>query len=264
MVDTCDWGKGALLAIAFYPLLLAQPSKSIGAVAIDAPPVVDGRLDESVWQHAALVTHMTQVEPTPGEPMSEPMEVRVVFDQKAIYLGMRCFDREPSGILARGRERDGSVLSGDHVSFFFDTFHDRRNGYAFAVSPDEGRWDALVSNNFNANTDWDGTWEARCKTNIRGWTAEIAIPFKTVAYDPKGEVWGFSFSRNIALKGESGRWNSPRPEGKVYSAGNAGTLIGLRGLPINPGIEVSPYFLARKQKGEDVSGGMPDSTSADG
>lgn len=254
MFPASAYGKVVFFALILSPVSFAQPSKSIVATAIDCAPVLDGRLDEPVWKLAALVTDMTQVEPVPGQPMTEPMEVRIAYDQTALYLGIRCHDREPGGILARGRERDGSVLSGDHVAFFFDTFHDRRNGYIFAVSPDEGRYDALVSNNFNANTDWDGTWVARCKTDNRGWTAEIAIPFKTVAYDPKGEVWGFNFSRSIARKGESGRWNSPRPEGKVHNAGNAGMLTGLRGLPINLGIEVSPYLLARKQKGEDVGG----------
>ena len=187
--------------------------------------------------------------------MSESTEVRILYDQTTLYIGVRCSDRNPDGIIARGRERDGSVLVGDHVAFFFDTFHDRRNGYVFAVSPDEGRWDALVSNHFAANTDWDGIWDVRCRKDAGGWTAEIVIPFKTLAYEPKGEVWGFNFSRNIARKGESGRWTSPRPETKLHYAGNAGTLTGLQGLPVNLGVEVSPYVLARSrdESGKDAS-----------
>jgi hypothetical protein len=233
---------------------------SINAVAVAVAPALDGRLDDAAWAGPPLITELTQVEPVPGKPMTERTEVRIVFDPTALYLGVRCFDREPSKILARGRERDGSVLVGDHVAFFFDTFNDRRNGYVFGVSPDEGRWDAVVSNHFTANTDWDGIWEVRCKTDEKGWTAEIAIPFKSLSYATNGEVWGLNFSRSIARRGESGRWAMPRPETKVHYAGNAGTLTGLRGLPENLGLELAPYALARStdQKGgkDNLTGDM--------
>lgn len=179
--------------------------------------------------------------------MSEETEVRILHDDRAIYLGIHCFDREPSKITARGRERDGSVLSGDHVAFFFDTFLDQRNGYAFAVSPDEGRWDALVSNHFTANTDWDGIWDVKCRIVETGWTAEVMIPFKTLGYDPDGTIWGFNFSRGIARKGENGQWAFPRPENKVHYAGTAGELRGFGELPKNLGLEFSPYVLGRQR-----------------
>lgn len=256
MLDARACGKVVIFTFLLSPGLLAGPNKSIAAVAVDSPPLIDGRLDDPVWQRAAVLTELIQVEPVPGKPMSEATEVRIAFDQTALYLGVRCHDREPGGILARGRERDGSVLAGDHVAFFFDTFHDRRNGYVFAVSPDEGRWDALVSNHFTVNPNWDGIWEVRCRTDEQGWTAEIAIPFKTLAYDPKGGVWGFNFSRSIARKGESGRWTSPRPETKLHYAGNAGTLTGLHGLPVHLGVELSPYVLARSRKQQGRSGSI--------
>jgi hypothetical protein len=215
--------------------------------------VIDGRLDEESWKTAEAASGLTQIEPQAGKAMTETTEVRFMFDQTALYIGVRCHDRDPAGILARGRERDGSVLSGDHVALFFDTFHDRRSGYVFAVSPDEGRWDAAVSNHSNANTDWDGIWEVKCTTDEDGWTAEIAIPFKSISYATDGKAWGFNLSRTIARRGENGRWNSPRPEGRVHFAGDAGTLTGLRDLPENLGIEISPYVLgrARKQQGDD-------------
>lgn len=238
-------GTVLLFTLILHVPLLAEPSKTIATAACETPPVIDGRLDDAAWKPATLPTGLTQVEPVPGKPMTERTEVRMLFDQTALYLGVRCFDGEPSKILARGRERDGSVLLGDHVAFFFDTFHDQRNGYVFAVSPDEGRWDAAVSNHFTANTDWDGTWEVKCRTDELGWTAEIAIPFKTLSYDPTGEVWGFNFARSIARKGESGRWTAARPEIKLHYAANAGTLTGLHGLPVNLGLEFSPYVLAR-------------------
>lgn len=237
-----------LLALLPAHSLAAEVPKRTEAERCRTAPVIDGRLDDEAWLRSSPATGLTQIEPEAGKPMSEATEVRILYDQDAIYIGVTCHDSNPAGILARGRERDGSVLSGDHVAFFFDTFHDSRNGYVFAVSPDEGRWDAAVSNHSNANTDWDGIWEVKCATTRQGWTAEIAIPFKSIAYSPDGNVWGFNFSRTIARRGENGRWNSPRPEAQVHFAGDAGTLTGLRDLPENLGLEVSPYVLGRARK----------------
>lgn len=248
--------RKVLLCILVLPHpLLAEPTRSVQAVRCDAPPVIDGKLDETAWSGTTPITDLTAIQPVPGEPLSERTEIRVLFDQTAIYLGIRCFDRNPAGISAKGRERDGFVRRGDHVAFYFDTFHDRRNGYLFAVSPDEGRWDALVSNHFTANTDWDGIWKVRCTTDDKGWTAEVAIPFKTLSYDSLGDTWGFNVSRVIARTGENGIWNMPRPESEVHYAGNAGTLTGLFGLPTVLGFEFSPYVLGRyrNQKGGEKS-----------
>ncbi len=228
---------------------------TLRAMECEKPPKIDGKLDEEVWLRADSAGGLTQIEPKLGQPASETTQVRIIYDQAAIYVGVTCRDRNPAGILARGRERDGSVLSGDHVALFFDTFNDSRNGYIFAISPDEGRWDALVSNHSNANTNWDGLWEVKAVTGKSGWTAELKIPFKSITYSPDSQVWGFNFSRTIARRGENVRWNSPRPEAQVHFAGDAGKLTGLRNLPENLGIEAAPYFLgrSRKVKGSDRS-----------
>lgn len=243
-------------AVLIPTCLLAEPVRSFQAMRCDEAPVIDGKLDEEAWGRAPVIDGLTAVQPVPGEPLSERTELRILFDDKSLYLGLRCYDGNPAGISGRGRERDGTVLSGDYVSIFFDTFGDRRNGYAFAVSPDEGRWDALVSNHFTANTDWDGIWNVRCTTNAKGWIAEIAIPFKTLSYDYKLDTWGFNFSRNIARKGELGIWNAARPESRVYYAGNAGLLAGLKDLPRNLGFEVSPYVLGRYDNNERGSNSL--------
>lgn len=212
---------------------------------IDGKITLDGRLDEEEWQTGEVLTGLEQYQPRAGDPMTEKTEVRILHDRDHLYLGVRCYDRNPEGITARGMERDGSVLAGDYVYFFFDTFHDRRNGYAFGVSPDEGRWDALVSNNFNVNVDWDGIWDVRCTVDAQGWTAEIQIPFKSIGFDRDSTTWGFNFSRWIARKGEGGRWVDPRPEVQTSYAANAGTLTGLQGISQGLGVEFSPYVLGR-------------------
>jgi len=245
-----------LCVVLVSPLLSANEVRSLRAVQCATAPVIDGRLDEEEWGLAPVLDQLTAVQPVVGKPMSERTEVRVMHDDKAIYLGVRAFHRDPSMILSKGRERDSLVLGGDYVAFFLDTFGDRRNGYAFAVSPDEGRWDASVTNHFNANTDWDGIWQVRCVRDSQGWTAEIAIPFRTLNYNSKLDQWGFNFARNIARNGELAMWNAPRPESKFYYAGNAGLLTGLKDLPRHLGFEFSPYALGRVQDSKGEKSGL--------
>jgi hypothetical protein len=215
------------------------------AVRTSTPPVLDGRLDEATWDQAFPLTELRQFQPKPGQPLSERTELLILYDAEYLYLGIRCHDRKPSGIVGRGMQRDGSVLQGDHVQFFFDTFRDKRNGYAFAVSPDGGRWDALVSNTFTVNSDWNGIWECRSRIDAIGWTSEVRIPFATLNFDESSEAWGFNFSRWIARHAEGGRWVAPRPEVATYYAGNAGTLAGLSGIGRGLGLQATPYLLTR-------------------
>ena len=245
-----------LLCTAFIsPQLAAERVRTHSAMMVEVPPQIDGRLDEEDWKRAPILDHLTTVQPVVGKSLSERTELRVIYDKVALYIGVRCHHRDVSMINSKGKARDAFVMGGDNVAFFFDTFGDRRNGYAFAVSPDEGRWDATVSNHSNASTDWDGIWQVRCTRDAGGWTAEIAIPFKTLNYDSKLEEWGFNVARNIARTGELAIWNAARPESKFYYAGNAGLLTGLRDLPRNLGFEVSPYLLgrARDSKGSDTN-----------
>ncbi len=219
----------------------------VGAVKTETPPVMDGRLDDAVWKRGGVVSGLRQYKPRAGKPMSERTEIRVLYDADFLYLGVRCYDREPGKIASRGMERDGGVLASDYVYFFFDTFYDRRNGYAFAVSPDEGRWDALISNAFHVNTNWDGIWDVRCSIDRQGWVAEVKIPFKTLGFREGETVWGFNVARSIARKGEAGRWVDPRPEVETQYAGNAGRLTGLTGMEQGVGVTFSPYLLGRSR-----------------
>jgi hypothetical protein len=256
------WGGALVLFLVSLNLLVSGVSEAAGslaevrAVKTETPPVMDGRLDDMVWKRGGVVSGLRQYQPRAGKPMSERTEIRVLYDADFLYLGVRCYDREPGKIASRGMERDGGVLASDYVYFFFDTFHDRRNGYAFAVSPDEGRWDALVSNAFHVNTNWDGIWDVRCSIDKQGWVAEVKIPFKTLGFREGETVWGFNVSRSIARKGEAGRWVDPRPEVETHYAGNAGRLTGLKGMQQGVGLTFSPYLLGRSRYskfGSDVS-----------
>jgi hypothetical protein len=215
----------------------------VRALRIAAPPAIDGRLDEECWRTAPLIGALTQVEPREGQPASERTEVRLCFDERALYIGVRCFDREPSGIIATQMARDAVLDYDDRIEIVIDTFRDRRNAYFFQVNPAGDKGDALISNNGqDFNKPWDGIWEAASSIDDQGWSAELAIPFQTLAFDPSSGTWGFNINRWIKRRNEVDRWSSPRNDTEIFLISKAGDLAGLYGLHQGVGLDVVPFY----------------------
>src|SRR5262249_49345589 len=139
------------------------PSKNeahrIHAVRISDPIKIDGRLDESAWSQAEAATEFRQESPTEGAPPSEPTEVRVLYDSRKIYMGIRAFDSQPSKINARDLVRDSTLDTDDRIEIILDTYHDQRNAFRFAVNPLGTQQDALITDEGkDINLSWDGSW----------------------------------------------------------------------------------------------------------
>ncbi|MEE8556907.1 MAG: DUF5916 domain-containing protein [Myxococcota bacterium] len=208
------------------------------------PPIIDGRLDEAVWEGAPTIRRLAQVEPSAGAPPSESTEIRILYDKDFLYLGIRCYDREPEAILAREMVRDVSLTSDDRVSIVVDTFHDQKNGFLFSVNPLGSRWDALIEPGPNFRDEWDGIWYAKAEIDEKGWSAEVAIPFQTLPFDPEGDTWGFNVMRAIRRRNEVVRWASPTPDLAFTNLAGAGTIEGLHGLEQGLGLDVKPLYAA--------------------
>lgn len=232
-----------LLACALPFLLSASHAGPPGFDAIETsqPPVLDGRLDDPCWQTAPALTNFTQVLPVEGAPPSERTELRVVFTADHLYIAVRCFDSEPGRILATQMRRDAWFNSDDVVSVAFDTFARGRDGYLFAVNPAGARRDALFSRFGGENTDWDTVWDARARVDDQGWTVEIAIPFKSLSFDPRAGTWRWNVERVIRRKQETARWTALSRAKAFTALEDFGELRGLRGLRQGLGIEVRPY-----------------------
>ncbi len=224
---------------------------SLGALRVETPPVLDGRLDEPQWQRAPVATKLYQYEPRIGEELSEKTEFRFLYDDDHLYLGVWCFDKNPEGIIARSMSRDFSISSDDYIYFMFDTFHDQRNGYVFSVNPNAARYDSLVSRGTNSNSNWDGVWNAKTTIDDEGWKAEIQIPFSSVSFDTDNDTWGFNMSRNVRRKSERGRWTGARPEIRTRYPGEAGDIVGLEGMKQGLGVEFRPYVIGRYREREE-------------
>jgi hypothetical protein len=209
------------------------------------PPQIDGKLDEPAWQTAEPIGELVQVLPVQGAPPSETSDVRILFDADAIYFGMRFFDREPAGIIATTRERDRTLEADDRFKLVLDTFHDRRSAFYFVMNSAGAKSDALINDNGrDFNRPWDGIWDGAARVDELGWTAELAIPFKTLSFREGASVWGLNLERHIGRAREDARWSGPTLDTEIFAVADAGELDGLVGLRQGIGLDVVPFFVA--------------------
>ena len=195
---------------------------------------IDGSLTEPAWAAAQPATGFTQKDPSQGEPATEWTEVRVLYDDKNIYISAYCHDRTPGRIVVHDITRDfewfeeeeeedlgfsvvNNWLDQDFFGFQLDTFNDNRNGFLMVTTPKGGQRDAQIFNEGrDVNFAWVGDWEVEGRIHADGWTAEFAIPFQTLASSKEEfQVRGINFFRLIRRRNESSWW-SPVPRRYGY------------------------------------------------
>ncbi|MBI2833271.1 MAG: carbohydrate binding family 9 domain-containing protein [Acidobacteria bacterium] len=224
----------------------AHLDRRLPATRATTPIVVDGRLDELAWQEAPVARDFIQNDPREGQPATEQTEVRVLYDDRTLYVGVLAHDREPDRLIVSDLKKDFTGSDGDSFGIVLDTFHDRRNGYLFETNPAGAKWDAqTVNEGREVNSNWDGVWTVHARVVEDGWHAEIAIPFRTLKFagdDP--QTWGINFLRRIRRRNEDSYW-SPIPRiYEIHRVSLAGTLEELRGLQPGANLRVKPYALA--------------------
>jgi hypothetical protein len=203
---------------------------------------VDGLLDEVAWRQAQPIGTFVQREPVEGAEPSEATEVRIVYNDQALYIGVVCRDRSPRDIVSTQLARDADLDVDDRITVVLDTFFDHRNGFFFQVNPSGARADGQVSNNAETLTrDWDGIWNAVARVTDEGWTVEIEIPFKTLRFRPGQAVWGLNVERQIKRRQELDRWTAARQNIWISNLAEAGRLEGLDGLVQGQGLDLRPY-----------------------
>ena len=222
---------------------------SLRMIPTTVPPKIDGKLDDPCWQNAPTISEFTQVEPRAGAAPTERTEVRLTYDPDYLYIAVRCFDREPGKIVAKQMQREADLESDDTIALTFDTFAGKRTGYLFVVTPAGATEDALLEADGKPKSEWDTIWDARTRIDELGWTAEIAIPFKSISFDPGGSVWGFNVERVIRRKQEIVRWASPDLNKNVTSVADLGQLRDMSGMRQGLGIEFKPFFVAHHSDG---------------
>ncbi|OGU01785.1 MAG: hypothetical protein A2W29_04760 [Gemmatimonadetes bacterium RBG_16_66_8] len=273
---------GVLLSfVAAAPPVLPQQTDPAGAPAVPAtaprstdgrlelaatlaatPVVLDGNLDDPVWQNARPASGFVQAEPDEGRPATETTQVWIAYDADYLYIAAYCQDRDPDGIVVSDIRKDFALEDQDTFEAILDTFGDRRNGYVFATNPAGARADQQVTNEGRAvNTSWDAPWSARARVVADGWTLEMAIPFASLRAEVlERTVWGVNFSRRIRRKNEVTFW-SPVP--RAYTLARlslAGNLVGLGAVRKGRDLRITPYVAGRTVR---ETGGASFDRSAD-
>lgn len=241
-----------VLAISFCCAFITPAlSQIVRAVFVESAPRLDGRMDEPVWQDAAIVTQFQQREPEPGAPASEKTIVHICYDKNHIYFGFTCHEN-PDKITAKQIARDAVLADEDKVVIILDTFLDGRNAYWFEINARGSMGDALLSENGAVmNKEWDGIWDARSAIYATGWATEVVIPFKSLNFHPSRSTWGLKLVRDIQYKSEFLYWPVANVNTFKYQVSDAGRLADMTGMSQGLGLDFRPYGLTRmKQKRE--------------
>ena len=218
-------------------LLLARAHR------VERGPDIDGDvLGDVVWTGTTPVTGFRQNTPDEGEPASERTEVRILYTDDTIYFGVICFVRDPDTIIVSAARRDSSLAETDSFRIVLDTYRDQQNGFVFGTNPAGLEYDGQLTNEGQGsggvggglvrrsgsqqqrgsgggfNLNWDGVWQVATRVTDIGWTAEIAIPFRTLRYASGGaQIWGLNFQRNIRHRNEES-FNCPRSRDRLMTA----------------------------------------------
>jgi uncharacterized protein DUF5916/cellulose/xylan binding protein with CBM9 domain len=247
------WVPAAAVALCL-PCLLGTPAraaaaavdttKALAAVRTRTPPRIDGRLDDPGWQEATADDRFTQRFPRDGEAPGERTEVRVLYDDDAVYVGVRMFDSQPRSIVGRLTRRDQMVES-DSVQITFDSRRDRATGYLFVLNAAGVQADAMVYDDRDMTFDWDAVWDGAATVDAGGWSAEFRIPLSVLRFsDAPLQDWGFQVDRHISRTQEEDFWSYTPADVRALIS-QLGHLSGLQGLHPRRTLELRPFVVAR-------------------
>jgi len=216
------------------------------------PPVIDGRLGDAAWKEGEWASDYIQQMPKEGAKPSQPTEIKILYDEKNVYVAIRAYD-DPRLIHNYGSRRDKVEDAGDIVGVCFDSYNDKRTGFEFDLSAGGGKTDLLLAND-GWDTTWDAVWYGKTAMEEDAWTAEFQIPLNQLRYGAQDEqVWGLHAWRWIDRNQEEDQWNLiPRQStGRMY---NLGELHGIRGLKRMRHVELLPHVVSKLTSDPKVEG----------
>jgi len=230
------------------------PARRLSALAAEGTVKLDGILDDDAWKRADVADGFVQSEPNTGQPATEATEVRVAFDANYLYIGAYLHDREPDRIVVNEIRKDFKEEDQDDFEVILDTFRDRHNGYVFITNVEGAKLDRQVAGEGREiNGSWDAVWDVRTRRVADGWTVEMAIPFRSLRYDPNGDgTWGVNFSRRIRRKNEVTFWTPIPREFNLARLTLAGDLVGVRPARASRDLRIKPFVLGRSVRGVGV------------
>ena len=247
----------AVLSLSPAPSTAAEPPdsdlKRIAASRIESAPIIDGRLDEPVWQSATVIEDIHQVAPHEYEAPGERTIFYVMYDKDALYVGVRAFDSKPEEITAQVLKQGEMLQIEDRVGIVLSPFNDKRSGYMFELNPNGVRLDGLFNSPTQFAPNWDGIWEGDAELTGDGYTAEFAIPFKTLSFDVADDTWGLNVWRQVMRNDEMMGWVS---HNRAFNPAASGEITGMTDLDIGKGLDIVPSVSMRRKR--DIPTGKSD------
>ncbi len=218
------------------------PKRQLQAVRLTRPLQLDGRLDEAQWQAAPVATDFIQQRPSPGVPEKHKTEVRVLYDDAALYVGAVMHDASPDSIFKEMTQRD-NFGNTDYFALYLDTYRDQLNGYGFFVTASGVQLDVRYSP-VGDDFAWNAVWESRTTQQGTDWVAELRIPYSAIRFsgDP-AQVWGLNFGRQRERDRQFFTWNEVKPAVSGF-VNQWGELTGLRDLHPPLRLSLTPYVSA--------------------
>ena len=224
-------------------LLPHSEAPVVGAVRASSIIQVNGMPDEAAWAAATPMTVFTQIDPFEGEPVSQPTDVRFLFDDDALYVGGRFYDSGP--IMTRLARRDAGVSDSDQFTVSIDSYHDHQTSYRFTTNPSGLKRDQIAASSGRGDgggdSSWDPVWDVASTITDEGWFTEMRIPFSQLRFSPEDEMlWGIQVERTIRRVEERAVF-SFTPKLERGGVARYGHLTGISGIGAGQKLEVLPY-----------------------
>lgn len=257
--------RKSLLAICFFcyslNLTFAQDSTAVlpkriyvtQALGSDETPIIDGLLNDPAWNKVEWGNDFVEQRPDENTPPDYQTKFKILYDQKSLYIAVRCFDAEPDKIVKRLTRRDG--FDGDWIGFFIDSYHDKRTAFGFLVTAAGVKADVFDSNNGgNEDESWNPIWYTKVNSDAEGWTAEMRIPLSQLKFGKSdNQIWGLEVMRRLFREEERSVWQR-LPADTPGFVSEFGELHGLRNIEPQKQLEIQPYTVAKLESYEAEAG----------
>jgi hypothetical protein len=235
----------SLLLVGFFQ---THAQKTLNTDKIAEPPLIDGIIDSIYFIASDSAVDFIQLEPEKGLPASERTVVYVMFDSLYIYVAYKCY-QNPEDIVARIQTRDVLSKSDDGVLLQIDTYNDNRSAYGFLLNPLSSQTDFIITDDGrNLDVNWDTEWEGAAIIDEDGWTAEFAIPFKSIKYKKGATDWGINFGRIIRNNFETVYWSGIMTQD--FRISESGLLTGIKSPARKVGLVLFPYATLRYENND--------------
>ncbi|MFL2555019.1 MAG: carbohydrate binding family 9 domain-containing protein [Candidatus Rariloculaceae bacterium] len=223
----------------------SEKTKSFQMVRTTSAPVIDGVLEEEIWSRAAVIEDLHQFDPIEFSEASQKSSIYLLYDADALYVAGRMWDTEPERITANVLRQGASIDNDDQFTLIIGPYNNQRDGYQFLVNPHGVRSESIYIGSTQLQENWEGIWQAAATRDEKGWIAEMAIPFKTLSFDPETDTWGINFGRRVQSRNERMAWVS---RNRLQNPAVAGLASGFKGLSQGFGLDLVPSISVSEQK----------------